>query len=228
MRARWLLVLLSSLAVLVWASGWRPPDRYNPWAPLDLRAAPDVFLRYKLRRLGEDPARCRAALRDAGAVFAPLPDHEEASGCGWRDAVRLSAIGDARLSSPAMLSCSLTASLVLFHRQVLQPEAEAAFGSPVRVVEHVGSYACRNIYHRDQAPLSRHARADAIDLTGFRLADGRRLSIQRDWDGARAGPFLRRLQQQGCRYFGALFGPDYNAAHRTHFHAQGSGFGFCR
>lgn len=228
MRAWLLFILLLSLLALVWASGWRPPDRYNPWAPLELTAEPDVFLRYKLQRLGEDPAMCRAAIGAAGAVFMPLVDHEAAGGCGWSDAVRLSAIDDARLSSSVVLSCPLAASMVLFDRHVLQPEAKAAFGSPVRVIEHVGSYACRKVYHRDQAPLSRHARADAIDLTGFRLVDGRHISIEDDWNDARAGPFLHALQRGGCRYFGALLGPDYNAAHRTHFHAQGGGFSYCR
>ncbi len=228
MRAWLLFILLLSLVALVWTRGWRPPDRYNPWAPLDLNAEPDVFLRYKLQRLGEDPAMCLAAIRKSGAVFKPLAGREETSGCGWRNAVRLSALGDAQLASSAIVTCPLAASLVLFDRQVLQPQAQAAFGSPVRVIEHVGSYACRNIYHRDQAPLSRHARADAIDLTGFRLANGHLITIARGWKDARDGPFLHTLHRQGCRYFGTLFGPDYNAAHHTHFHAQGSGFGYCR
>ncbi len=228
MRPLLLFVLLLGLVALVWVNGWRPPDRFNPWAPLDLKAEPDVFLRFKLHRLGDDPVMCRAAIRDAGAVFTPVADHEEASGCGWSDAVRLGGIGATRLSSPVMLTCPLTASLVLFERHVLQPQAERAFGSRVRVVEHVGSYACRNIYHRDQAPLSRHARADAIDVTAFRLANGREISVERDWNEPREGAFLRALRAGGCPYFGALFGPDYNAAHRTHFHAQGGGFGYCR
>jgi len=227
MRAWLLFILLLALAALAWARGWRPPDRYNPWAPLDLTAKPDVFLRYKLHRLGDDPAMCRAAIRKAGAVFVPLADREGVNGCGWHDAVRLSAIGEARLSSPTVLACPLTASLVLFDRRVLQPGSRTMFGSPVRVIEHVGSYACRNIYHREAAPLSAHARAEAIDLTGFRLADGRRISIARDWNQGRDGMFLHALQEHGCRYFGILLGPDYNAAHRTHFHAESGGFGYC-
>jgi hypothetical protein len=228
MRALWLFILLVVIAGLVWASGWRPPDRYNPWAPLDLKAEPDLFLRFKLARLGDDAGMCRAAIADAGAVFTPLADHEEASGCGWTDAVRLSAIGEARLSSSVMVTCPLAASLVMFDRQVVQPDALARFGSPVRVIDHVGSYACRTIYHREQAPLSRHALADAIDVTGWRLADGRRVSVEKDWTSSGGAGFLHDLQRDGCRYFGAFFGPDYNAAHRTHFHLQGGGFGGCR
>lgn len=228
MRPLLLLVLLLALAALVWSRGWRPPDRYNPWAPLDLAAEPDMFLRFKLGRLGDDPAMCRAAIKEAGAVFTAVPDRHEPNGCGWSDAVRLSSIGRARLASPATLTCPLAASMVLFHRNVLQPRAEAAFGVPVSVVDHVGSYACRNVYHRDQAPLSRHAQADAIDVTGWRLADGRRITVEKGWAARGEADFLHGLEADGCRYFGSILGPDYNAAHRTHFHLQGRGFGYCR
>ncbi len=228
MRAWLLFALLLSLAALILSQGWRPPDRYNPWAPLDLQAAPDAFFRYKLQSLTEDPAMCRAAIRDAGAVFTALTDREEASGCGWHNAVRLTAVGDTQLDSAVIVTCPLAASLTLFNRQVLQPASQGAFASSVRVIEHVGSYSCRNIYHRQQAPLSHHARADAIDLTGFQLANGRRVNIASAWDSAREGAFLHAVHRRGCRYFGALFGPDYNAAHRTHFHAQGGSSGYCR
>src|SRR5690606_188811 len=111
MRAWLLLVLLGSLIALIWVRGWRPPDRYNPWAPLDLRAAPDRFLRYKLRRLAADPPRCLAALRQAGVEFAPVADREGPGGCGWHDAVRLRSTGVTGLSSPALVSCPLAATL---------------------------------------------------------------------------------------------------------------------
>jgi hypothetical protein len=228
MRPLLLFILLLALAALVWTRGWRPPDRYNPWAPIDLTVEPDMFLRFKLGRLGDDPVMCRAAIRHAGAVFTPVADRSEANGCGWTDAVRLSSIGEARLESPATVTCPLVASMVLFQRQVLQPEAELAFGSRVRAIDHAGSYACRNVYHRSQAPLSRHASADAIDVTGWRLANGRRLNVEKDWGGGDGAAFLRNLQRDGCRYFGAFLGPDYNAAHRTHFHLQGRGYGACR
>jgi len=228
MRPWLLLTLLIALAALVWARGWRPPDRYNPWAPLDLRAEPDAFLRFKLARLGDDPAMCRAAIGEAGAVFTAMSDRDAGNGCGWSDAVRLSAIGPARFASPVTVTCPLAASLVLFHRHLLQPSADATYGAPVRTVDHVGSYACRNVYHREQAPLSRHAMADALDVTGWRLADGRRITVEKGWSAPGDAAFLHGLQEGGCRYFGAFLGPGYNAAHRTHFHLQGRGFGLCR
>lgn len=225
-----LLLIVTGVLLGLWASGWRPPDRFNPWAPLDLRAEPDLFLRYKLHRLGDDPARCRAALAQAGAQFTPLPDHAGNDGCGWHDAVQLRGTGMALLTHPATVTCPLAASLVLLDRHALQPAARQAFGEPVRAVDHVGSYACRNIYGEKDATLSAHATAQAIDVTAFQLADGRVIRIDRDWQRPVYGAFLHRLESDGCRYFGIVLGPDYNAAHHTHFHLQGSGGigGWCR
>ena len=225
-----LLLVAAGVLLGLWASGWRPPGRFNPWAPLDLRAEPDLFLRYKLHRLDEDPVQCRAALAQAGAQFTPLPDHAGADGCGWRDAVQLRGTGMAQLTHPTAVTCPLAASLVLLDRHVLQPAARQAFGEPVRRFDHVGSYACRNVYGEKDAALSAHATAEAIDVTAFELADGRVVRIDRDWTRPAPGAFLRQVESEGCRYFGIVLGPDYNAAHRTHFHLQAGGWigSWCR
>ena len=52
---------LAALAGL-WMAGWRPPYRYNPWAPMDLQAPPGPFLGVRLYRLNRDPAQCLRAL----------------------------------------------------------------------------------------------------------------------------------------------------------------------
>jgi len=225
-----LLLLVAAVLLGMWASGWRPPDRYNPWAPLDLRAEPDLFVGYKLHRLGEDPLRCRAALAQAGARFTPLPDHAGNDGCGWHDAVQLSGTGFAQLTHPTIVTCPLAASLVLLDRHVVQPLAQTSFDQSVRRIDHVGSYACRHVYGAQDAALSAHATAEAIDVTAFQLADGQVIRIASDWRRGPPGVFLHQLEDQGCRYFGIVLGPDYNAAHQTHFHLQAGGGigGWCR
>lgn len=229
MRAFLLFLLLLALLALVWSRGWRPPDRYNPWAPLDLRASPDLFFRYKLERLGREPRACQAALARAGARFDPVPDRNGPGACGWVHAVRLRATGTAKLERPAIVTCPLAATLVLLDRRVLQPAARQLYGSAVTRIDHVGSYACRNLYGRSSAPPSRHAQAAAIDLTGFVLADGQRVDITRGWHAqGKAGPFLHRVHNRACEVAGMVLGPDYNREHRTHFHVEASGWGYCR
>ena len=110
-----------------------------------------------------------------------------------------------------------------------QPAAERLLGSEVEAIEHYGTYSCRRMYGRETGRWSKHATAEAIDIAAFRLADGRRISLLDDWDeGGQSAAFLRVIRNEGCRVFGTLLGPDYNEAHRDHFHMQAGGFGTCR
>lgn len=77
--------------------------------------------------------------------------------------------------------------------------------------------------------MSTHATADAIDITGFGLADGREISLIDDWDGDDAkAAFLRAARESACRWFVTVLSPDYNALHADHFHLQSKGWGACR
>ncbi len=74
-----------------------------------------------------------------------------------------------------------------------------------------------------------HASANALDISGFRLVDGRRIRLATDWAGESAdGRFLRRVRDGACASFNAVLGPDYNAAHRDHFHLDMGLWKVCR
>ncbi len=106
--------------------------------------------------------------------------------------------------------------------------AEARFGARATEVQHYGSFACRNIYHRKNARRSEHATAEALDVAAFRLADGRRISVLDDWgDDDAAGDFLHEAQSGACGLFGTVLGPEYNAAHANHFHLGMRGVSVC-
>lgn len=84
----------------------------------------------------------------------------------------------------------------------------------------MGSFACRNVAGTSRR--SAHASADAIDIGGFVLADGRCISVQDGWSGsAQEREFLRIVQRSACRRFNTVLGPDYNADHHDHFHVEG-------
>ncbi|MGR4893109.1 extensin family protein [Sphingopyxis sp. LARHCG72] len=96
-------------------------------------------------------------------------------------------------------------------------------------VETFETYSCREIAGSRRGRLSQHAYANAVEVSAFFLADGRRISVEAGWDGERASQhFLRVLHRSACRRFGTVLGPAYNAAHRYHFHMDVSGGGFCR
>jgi hypothetical protein len=206
----------------------RIPDRHNPWAALRVDEAPGWLTRLKLARVARDPELCLRTLATAGWTFAQLPDKEFAPGCGFENVVRIDA---ARLAvgTPFALSCPAAVALALWERHLLQPAAHAHFGHRVVRMEHFGSYACRDIAGRSEARRSRHATADALDIAGLVLADGRRIRIVQHWStGGNEALFLRELHAGACRVFDTVLGPDYDAAHRDHFHVERGGNRVCR
>lgn len=117
------------------------------------------------------------------------------------------------------IACPVAAALSVWEWQVVQPAAQRHFGSRVTAIDHFGSYSCRRIYGRDAGTWSEHATADAVDIAGFRLADGRRITVVGDWTGSGdKAAFLREVRDGACRLFATTPSPDYNAAHRDHLH----------
>ncbi|MDP1025834.1 extensin family protein [Sphingomonas sp. KR1UV-12] len=221
------MVIAGVLAVLLFV-GWaairgRPQDL--PWTPLDLGQPIGLFTGRKLAALTDDFPACRAALDRAGVRYTVLPPRgQRGETCGYADGVRFTSGGPRRVGfTPADLgvACPVAAALAVWEWEVVQPAARTILGSPVVAIEHFGSYSCRRLYGRDAGSWSEHATADAVDIAGFRLADGRRLTIVGDWSREGQGAdarFLRTVRDGACRLFSTTLSPDYNAAHRDHLH----------
>lgn len=229
-----MLLLLGALAALVWLRGWvEVPDDWNPWAPLDIAAEPNVLTGFKLARATADDARCMDALEAAPFRWQPLEDRRTGPDCGFFNAVRIERTS-VRVGEAFSLSCRAAVSLALWETHVLQQAAAEHLGQEVVAIEHFGSYACRNVYGRENARRSQHATADAWDIAGFVLADGRRVRVIRDWaaptDDAPDPPaaFLRDVHRGACRFFDAVLGPEYNQAHADHFHFDRGRWRICR
>lgn len=196
----------------------RPQDM--PWTALDLGQPVGLFTGRKLAALTGERAQCLALLERAGvghvAVVAGGKDQ-----CAFADAVRLRREDGAIALSPASVapSCPVVAAIKLWEWQVVQPAAQRIYGQQVAAMRHFGSYSCRRINGRSQGDFSEHATADAIDIAAFVLADGRQVSVLNDWDGkARDAEFLRAVRDGACDLFSTVLSPDYNAAHKDHFH----------
>ncbi|HWI85301.1 MAG TPA: extensin family protein [Sphingomonas sp.] len=217
---------------LVYVLPHLPPEDL-PWTPLDLDAPVGLATAGKIAAL--DGPQCRTLLDQAGIAYHALPDIGRAH-CRVRGGIAWPARGRRgpryRPSAPP-LACPLAAALAVWEREVVQPAAERRFGVRVAAIEHFGSYSCRRLYGRPAGDWSEHAYARAIDIGGFVLADGRRVAIARDWGTAGIkGLFLRDLRQGACRLFATTLSPDYNPAHRDHFHLdeapRGSMWRTCR
>jgi len=209
-----------------------------PWARLDLGQPIGLTTGRRLAALSGDSAHCTALLTRAGVAFTPLPPRNAGPSCGYDDAVRF-LTGGSRIAAyaPASvgISCPVAAALAMWEWDVVQPAALRHFGRPVEQVDHFGSYACRRLYGRATGGWSEHATANAIDIAGFRLRGGRRITIASGWNGddAAVSAFLRDVHDGACRLFATVLGPGYNAAHHDHFHldqaARGSmGWRACR
>lgn len=206
----------------------RIPLRLNPWATLDIHASPNFLTRFKLDRLSQDAALCHRVLATSTLRYEGLTDRDTGPGCGFHNAVRIDATS-AQLEESFSLTCRTAVSLALWETHVLQPAALASFGQPVATIEHFGSYSCRNVYGRTNATRSQHATAEAWDVAGFTLAGGRKIRVLADWERAGAeAAFLRTVRDGACRFFDGVLSPDYNEAHRDHFHLDRGRYRICR
>jgi hypothetical protein len=177
-------------------------------------------------------AGCLADLGASGARFDPVPDTYAAPGCNQLGTVQLMALaGDGAPLSIANLGpvkCQVAKTFGDWARFGVDRAARQLLGSRLARIETMGSYNCRNIAGSEVR--SAHARAEAIDVSAFVLADGRRIVLKRDWQGGDAATreFLRVVHKSACKRFGTVLGPAYNAAHQDHFHLEGTGAKFCR
>lgn len=179
-----------------------------------------------------EDASCLADLGASGARFNPLPDTYAAPGCNKLGTVQLSALSGDRsslgISNLGPVQCGVAKAFTDWARFGVDRAARQLLGSPIDRIETMGSYACRNVAGTERR--SAHARAEAIDVSGFVLKDGRRIVLKRDWNGGDAATreFLRVVHKSACKRFGTVLGPEYNAAHEDHFHLEGTGATFCR
>ncbi len=180
-----------------------------------------------------DERQCLSRLGASEASFTPLPDRFYGAGCSTMNTVQLSALeGDAghpfALANLGPVTCPLADRLAGWARYGVDRAARAVLGSPLVRIETFGSYNCRNV--AGSGRRSAHATANAIDVSGFVLADGRRITVKQDWNAGTSAEreFLRIIHQSACKRFGTVLGPGYNAAHQDHFHLEASDTAFCR
>ncbi|WP_052699295.1 extensin family protein [Hyphomicrobium sp. 99] len=142
--------------------------------------------------IADAKAECSRLLANVPVITEELPPAREGI-CGAPAPRELRSVGASeskvKLDPPATLNCTMIAGLATWITDKLQPAAKQSFGSPiVRVIAE--SYSCRNRYGLSRAPLSEHALMDAVDVTGFVLADGKVIRISRGW-----GPTTAQLKR---------------------------------
>ncbi len=206
------------------------PKRYSPFTPLNLDEAPSFVGRWKFRAVVADRDLCRATLDQSRAGVTYLPDHRHSAKCHIRNQTRLVRLSSASVA-PLKTTCQIAARLYLWELHSLQPAARRILGTTVTAIRHFDSYSCRGIRSSTgmSSRMSEHATANAVDISGFRLADGREISLVRDWQGTgEKATFLRAARRGLCNWFNLVLSPDYNTLHADHFHADMGRWPGCR
>jgi hypothetical protein len=220
---------LTVVTGLIWTGMIVVPGHLNPLAPMRVADEVGLLTRFKLSRLERNGSECLAALGDTPVVHKPVSDRHIGEECGFTNAVEVTRSSVA-FSQSFTATCPLTVAWALLETHVLHPAARRHLGQDVVRVTHLGTYACRNINHRETGRRSEHASANAIDISGFVLADGQQISLEKDWQGSdpRRTAFLRAVRDGACRFFDVVLSPDYNEAHRDHFHFDMGRYRACR
>jgi hypothetical protein len=184
-------------------------------------SGPDFVAKYEPWREEEESAciasgvvRQTTYLQTRSALGGP-------SVCGTARPFEMAAALDGRveLKPAALLRCPMIPQVERWIRNTVAPAAYNYFGAPLTQVTVAGSYSCRAMNHVAGAKLSEHGYANAIDVSGFVLADGRKITVKQGWRGGeREQAFLRDIHQGGCRDFTTVLGPNYDGNHQDHFH----------
>lgn len=184
-------------------------------------------------RTGAD-AQCLSGLGRMGASYASLPDQYLGQGCSTLNTVQLANVSSDRamlaVTNIGPVTCEVSQVFAAWARYGVDRAAQQILGSPLRSIETMGSYSCRNVAGTGRR--SGHATGAAIDVAGFVLEDGRRIMVRSAWHGGSESErqFLRTVQQSACKRFDTVLGPDYNTAHADHLHVEGviGGKSYCR
>ena len=236
---------LAACALFALLNAFAPPQDL-PWKPLDLTRPLGAATTAKVsgfevssatppRRIEAATQACMQTLKQAGVTVERVPDKDDGGFCIAQGLVRITGGDVTPLASKGLvMQCPLAVRYVLWDRQVLRPAAQTLLGSDVARVDDFGTYSCRRIYGSASAAdrPSEHARANALDVGGITLKNGRKVVVLDDWKGE--GPagqegagFLKRIRDGGCRIFATVLTPDYNAAHANHLHLDGAAQTLC-
>ena len=180
---------------------------------------------------------CLAEKRVRPSAFVAIAKEVDGPGiCGLTKPFKVTALqgGAVYFNATATLDCSMVAELERWLAEVVQPAAQARFGQGVSQINSMGSYACRGMNNQRGAPLSEHSFGNALDIGGFVLADGRQISVVKDWwhGDEQAKAFLMDVHGGSCQRFTTVLSPGSNAFHYNHIHVDlalhGKGRHVCR
>jgi hypothetical protein len=160
---------------------------------------------------------CVRLLAERGVVSVPWQGGT--ADCPIDTPVRANAGAVAAFTPPVETSCAMLVAWSDFEAEV-DRAATTNLGSPVVAIRHYGSFACRRMTG-NAGRASLHARARALDVAGFELANGRVVTVAAGWRGrADERRFLRAVAAAACRHFSVVLTPNSDRFHQDHIHVD--------
>lgn len=197
-----------------------------------LSACGDGSKQFTTEGLIAPPIHCLTDPRILGEA-EKLDPIDEGNGCQVPNPWKMYSVAGVQLSQPATLNCSVTQPLHDWMNGTVQPAAGQAFGSQVTGITVAASYSCRARNNKRGAKMSEHGFGNAIDISSFTLADGRKVTVKNGWRGeGDEREFLRQIRQDACGEFMTVLGPGSDRYHGDHFHldlaSRRSGQAYCK
>jgi hypothetical protein len=195
------------------------PAAVEPEAPVNAEAEPESEPETEPERIYQ--AACPAVLQ--GLVVAEMAPPLSEGSCGEQSPLLVSAVMSrgrlVPLSAPITTNCQMASALPDWVADV-DGFAEAMLGSRLAEVTTGTSYMCRNRNNGADGLTSEHGFANAVDVTGFVLEDGRSIGVEGDWLPANEpeGRLLRLAHDAACGGFTTVLGPEANQEHEDHLH----------
>lgn len=193
-------------ALLVWGCGTGPNfvAKDEPWRKQE-----------EIACLSSGAVRESSFLRTRSALGGP------SEFCGAQRPFEMAAAGDGSVAlvPPALVVCPMVPQINEWVTNVAARAAYQHLRSPLVALKVAASYSCRAMNNVDGANLSEHGHANAIDISGFVMGDGRVVTVKGGWNGRpEEQAFLRDVRSGSCQAFTTVLGPGFNAEHADHFH----------
>lgn len=199
------------------------PRQHLAWRSIDIEASTGFATNAQMLRLSLSSSETCMKMADNALTFssAKTDPKDGRDVCGWTVARDVLGSGNGLLSHQTEMQCPLAIGTYIWIREI-DGLARKHLGSPLKTVHHFGTYSCRRQKGNGSGRWSEHAFANAWDVSGFELEDGTRISVLDHWSkGSRKQrKFLRGVREEACKIFRVTLSPDYNAAHKNHFHVD--------
>ncbi|NOD62322.1 MULTISPECIES: extensin family protein [unclassified Ruegeria] len=140
----------------------------------------------------------------------------KSSACGVKDAVQITSVSGVVLSRPSTMDCGTAIALNKWVDKTVKPTFKRR--GPVIELQVAAHYACRTRNNRKGARISEHGKGRAIDISGFKMADGEVVTVLNGWRKNPSQKQLKKIWRGACGPFGTVLGPNSDRYHRDHFH----------